>query len=63
MVFSFTRDQFNDNGYPAMEELLKYMKDENPDDKLTKYRIFVLWSDGFICSFVKQNNILCGFSL
>ena len=49
-----TRDQSNTNGCPAMDDLLKCMKDENPDDKPTKYGSFILWSDGFIRSFVKQ---------
>jgi hypothetical protein len=49
-----TRDQSNTNGCPAMDELLKCMKDENPDDKPTKYGSFVLWSDGFLRSYVKQ---------
>ena len=49
-----TRDRSNTNGCPAMDDLLKCMKDENPDDKPTKYGSFILWSDGFIRSFVKQ---------
>ena len=49
-----TRDRFNTNGCPAMEELLKCMKDDNPDNKPTKYGSYILWSDGFVRSFVKQ---------
>ena len=54
-----TRDRSNTNGCPAMEELLKCMKEYNPDNKLTKYGSFILWSDGFVRTFVKQkgNNV------
>ena len=54
-----TRDRSNTNGSLAMEELLRYMKEQNPDNKPTKYGSFVLWSDGFVRSFVKQkkNNV------
>ena len=38
-----------------MEELLNYMKMQNPD-KPTKYGSFILWSDGFVRSFEKQKD-------
>ena len=54
-----TRDMNNTNGCPAMEELLAYMKEQNPENKPTKYGSYLLWSDGFIRSFIKQkdNNV------
>ena len=51
-----TRDRSNTNGALAMEELLRYTKELNPDNKPTRYGSFVLWSDGFVRSFVKQKN-------
>ena len=51
-----TRDQSCTNGCPAMEELLKYMKEQNLDNNPTKYGSFILWPDGFVRSFVKQKN-------
>ena len=53
------RDRSQTNGCPAMEALLAYMKEQNPENKPTKYGSFILWSDGFIRSFVKQkeNNV------
>ena len=54
-----TRDRSNTNGSPAMEALLQHMKDVNTGKKPTKYGSFLLWSDGFVRSFVKQkgNNV------
>ena len=47
------------NRCPAMEVLLEYTKEQNPENKETKYGSFILWSDGFIRSFVnqKENNV------
>ena len=54
-----TRLRNNTHGCEAMEELLATMKILNTDDIPTKYGSFLLWSDGFIRSFVKQkdNNV------
>ena len=54
-----TRDQSRTNRCPAMEELLKYMKEQHPDNNPTKHGSFILCSDGFDRSFVKQkvNNV------
>ena len=42
------------DGCSTMEELLEKMKRLNPNDKTTHYGYLVLWSDGFLCSYVKQ---------
>jgi len=56
-----THDRSNTNGSLAMEELLRYMKEQNPDNKPTKYGSFVLWLDGFVCSFViNKRRRTCG---
>ena len=54
-----TRDMNNTNGCSTIEELLTYMKEQNPENKPTKYGSYLLWSDGFIRSFIKQkdNNV------
>ncbi len=46
-----TEDRPNTNGYHATEEPLNYMKEPNTDKKSTKYKSFVLWSDGFVLLF------------
>ena len=51
-----TREQKGVHGCPAMEELLEKMKLLNPNLKPTHYGHFVLWSDGFLRSFVKQKD-------
>ena len=54
-----TRDRSNTNGSPAMEQLLKYMKEINTENIPCKYGSYLLWSDGFVRTFVKQkeNNV------
>ena len=42
------RDRSCTNGCPAMEELLKYMKMQNPGNKPTKYGSFILWSEALL---------------
>ena len=54
-----TRRRHNSHGCKAMEELLARMKDINVKCIPTKYGFFLLWSDGFVRTFVKQkdNNV------
>ena len=49
----------NSHGCRAMNELLKLMKSMNTTNKPTKYGGFLLWSDGFVRTFIKQkdNNV------
>ena len=49
-----TREITGIHGYAVMEELLEKVKPRNPNNKPTQYGHLVLWSDGFICSHVKQ---------
>ena len=39
-----------------MDRLLKFLKALNPDNLPTKYGSYILWSDGFLRTFVKQKN-------
>ena len=43
-----TRNRSNTNGSPAMEQLLKYMKEINTENIPCKYGSYLLWSDGFV---------------
>ena len=49
----------NTHGCRALNKLLEMMKSMNTTNKPTKYGSFLLWSDGFVRSFVKQkdNNV------
>ena len=46
----YRRDRTRTNGCPAMDALLKHMKEQNTENLPTKYGGFVLWSDGFVKS-------------
>lgn len=50
----YRRDRTQTNGCPAMDALLKHMKEQNTENLPTKYGGFVLWSDGFVKSWIKQ---------
>ena len=54
-----TRRRQSSHGCKAMEELLARMKEINVKRTPTKYGFFLLWSDGFVRTFVKQkdNNV------
>ena len=54
-----TRNRSNTNRSQSIEALLQYTRELNTENKPTKYGSFVLWSDGFVRSFVKQkdNNV------
>jgi hypothetical protein len=54
-----TRRTHNIHGSEAMDELLETMKMMNQEDLPSKYGSLLLWSDGFIRSYVKQkdNNV------
>ena len=51
-----TRTTRNTHRCKVMQELLATMKHMNVNDEPIKYGSFVLWSDGFIRSFVKQKD-------
>ena len=55
----YRRDRTRTNGCPAMDALLEHMKEQNTENSPTKYGGFVLWSDGFVRSWIKQkeNNV------
>ena len=44
------------HGTRAMDRLLKFLKALNPDNLPTKYGSYILWSDEFLRTFVKQKN-------
>ena len=51
-----TRRRENSHGCKAMDELIDRMKQLNVLCIPTKYGFYLLWSDGFVRSFVKQKN-------
>ena len=53
------RNRTQANGCAAMDVLLEHTKKQNSDNLPTKYGEFVLWSDGFVRSWIKQkeNNV------
>jgi len=51
-----TRRRHGVFGTPAMDALLKKLKQMNQSSEPTHYGHFILWSDGFLRSFVKQKD-------